>query len=88
MIIKALMMGSGIGLMLLAGNNGVMLLAAGLLFGMGLHWYRKGFSWKTLVVGMLMAAAVPLGVGAVTMGEWLLALIAFVPAGVALRMVK
>ena len=91
-VIKAAMMGVGIAMVLMQLKaeqpDGLMLVIAGGLFGMGLHWYRKGFSWKTKVVGICMAAATPALVGAVVMQQWLLALIGLVFVGVAGRMFK
>lgn len=92
MLIKATMMGIGIALAILELQveqpDGVVLMIAGVLFGAGLHWYRKGIGFKTLLVAVCMALAFPLGVGAVVMGEALLALMAAIAAGVGLRMVR
>lgn len=89
MIIKAAMMAFGLALAILEMQveqpDGVVLLIAGALFGMGLHWYKRGWSWRTFVVGLLVAAGFPVAVGAVTMGEPLLALIGFVLFGIAGR---
>jgi len=89
MIIQAGMMGVGLALTILELQveqpDGVVLLIAGALFGMGLHWYKRGWSWRTFAVGVLVAAGFPVAVGAVTMGEPLLALIAFVLFGIAGR---
>jgi len=93
MIIQAGMMGVGLALAILELQveqpDGVVLAIAGLLFGLGLHWYRrKRFGGRTLLVGICMMMAFPLGVGAAVMGEALLALLAALAAGVGLRMVR
>lgn len=93
MIIQAGMMAVGIALTILELQveqpDGVVLLIAGMLFGLGLHWYRrKRFNGKTLVVGGLMAVAFPLGVGAAVMQAGLLALLAAIAAGIGIRMVR
>lgn len=91
-IITAALMGIGLGLALLEMKvqqpSGVVLLVTGAMFGVGLHWYRRGFSFKTILAGMLMAATFPLAAGAVVMGQALLGFIAAITLGVCLRMVK
>jgi len=73
MIIQATMMGIGIALTILELQveqpDGVVLMISGLLFGLGLHWYKRGWSWRTFAVGVLVAAGFPVAVGAVTMGS-------------------
>jgi hypothetical protein len=91
-IITAVLMGIGLGLALLEFKtqqpNGVTLLVTGAMFGIGLHWYRRGLSFKTILAGALMAVTFPVAAGAVVMGQALLGLIAAVTLGTCLRMVK
>src|SRR5699024_11248967 len=68
--------------------DGVVLMIAGVLFGAGLHWYRRGLAFKTLLVAILMAMVFPVTAGAVVMGEALLGLEAAILAGVSWRMVR
>lgn len=69
-------------------NNGAAMTAGGLLFGFGLHWYRRALGFKTAVVACLMACAFPLSIAAVTTEQPLLGLIAFVFIGGVYHMVK
>lgn len=89
-IATAILMGIGLAMGILEMQveqpDGVVLTIAGLLFGIGLHWYRVGLSFKTILVAGLLAVAFPLAAAAVVMGESLLGLLAFVTGGPALRM--
>ena len=73
MIIKATMMAIGLALTILELQvqqpDGVVLMIAGVLFGMGLHWYKRSWSWRTFAVGALVAMGNPVAVGAITRGE-------------------
>ena len=89
MIIKATMVAIGLALTILELQvqqpDGVVLMIAGVLFGMGLHWYKRSWSWRTFAVGALVAMGNPVAVGAITRGEPLLALVGFVLFGIAGR---
>lgn len=87
---SAILMGVGIGGALLATPkmDGQMLALCGLMFGVGLHWYRKSFGFKSFVVGALMTCAFPLLAGAVMQGQPLLGLMAFLFIGGTYHMVK
>lgn len=78
-IITAALMGIGLALleMKVQQPSGVLLLITGAMFG-------RGFSFKTILAGVLMAATFPIAAGAVVMGQALLA----ITLGTCLRMVK
>lgn len=69
-------------------SDGQVILLGGLLFGLGLHWYRKWFGFKALVTGVLIAMLALVSAGAVKMGEPLLWLLAFLLAGGSYHMLK
>lgn len=90
LVAQCLLMGSGV-FMLLSGlpaSEGAVIAMGGFMFGLGLHWYRKGFGVKAFVTGALAAMLAPVVAGAVAMGQPLLWLVAFVLFGGVYHMVK